>query len=199
MRYLFPIFITLISWYVQGQADTSSTLEPFRDISTYPVTYTPENMVTRMIDGLGFRFYWATDGLRPEDLAFRPTPASRSSEETIDHLMGLSNMILNCIQNKANVRSGEETSLLSFAQKRKITLDNLLLARELLISGKVKVEDLKIILTKKDGVQELPVWNLINGPISDGLWHVGQLVTFRRSSGNPFDGKVNVLAGKIRD
>ena len=26
----------------------------------------------RMIDGLGFRYYWSTDGLRAKDLAYQP-------------------------------------------------------------------------------------------------------------------------------
>ena len=60
------------------------------------------------------------------------------------------------------------------------------------------MEDLKIIMVRKEGNQEMPIWNLINGPISDGLWHVGQIVTFRRSTGNPFNGKVSVLSGKLR-
>lgn len=199
MRYFFIFTFTFITFFMFGQEEKKDATLPFQDISDYPDTYSTETIVARMIDGLGFRFYWATEGLRTEDLAFRPTPESRSSEETIDHLMGLSNMILHCIQNKPNVRSGEETSTFSFAQKRKITLDNLWLARESLTSGSLKAEDLKIILSRKDGTQELPLWNLINGPISDGLWHVGQIVTFRRSSGNPFNGKVSVLTGKLRD
>ena len=118
-------------------AQNQSNVLHFQDISEYPVTFTSENMVARMIDGLGFRFYWAIEGLRPDDLSFRPTKEARSSEETIDHVMGLSDMILNCIKNTPNVRSGEETSVLLFADKRKITLDNLWAARQILMSGTV--------------------------------------------------------------
>ncbi|MBK9491022.1 MAG: hypothetical protein IPO07_21175 [Haliscomenobacter sp.] len=95
---------------------------PYREIPDYPETYTASSVAARMIDGLGFRFYWATEGLRPEDLAFRPTPEARSSEETIDHIMGLTNMILNALKNQPNVRSGEETSALTFEVKRKKNL-----------------------------------------------------------------------------
>ncbi|MFZ1752039.1 MAG: hypothetical protein WAU01_17720, partial [Saprospiraceae bacterium] len=171
---------------------------PFKDISVLPEIYTTENAVARMIDGLGFRFYWATEGLRAEDLAFRPTPESRTSEETIDHIMGLSTVILNCILNQPNTRSGEETSPLSFAEKRKITLENLWQSRQILSSQTVKAEYLNIIFVRKEGNQNIPLWNLINGPIADGLWHVGQVVTFRRSTGNPFNPNVSVLSGKVR-
>ena len=42
----------------------------------------------------------------------------------------------------------------------------------------------------------LPIWNLINGPVADGLHHVGQIGTYRRASGNPMEAGVNVMIGK---
>ena len=39
-----------------------------------------------LIDGLGFRFYWATEGLRQADLDYSTTPESRASAETLDHM-----------------------------------------------------------------------------------------------------------------
>ncbi|WP_157976037.1 hypothetical protein [Lewinella sp. IMCC34191] len=46
---------------------------------------------------------------------------------------------------------------------------------------------------------EYPLWNLINGPIADALYHTGQLVTFRRTIGNPADPRVNHFRGKLTD
>ncbi len=152
-----------------------------------------------MIDGLGFRFYWATEGLRPEDLAFRPTPEARSSEETIDHIMGLSTVALNALKNQPNVRSGEETSPLTFEVKRKKTLEMLQEASNLLKQADTKLDNQSMVFQNGANKTEFPFWNLINGPIADALWHVGQVVTFRRSSGNPFNGKANVLTGKVRE
>ncbi len=172
---------------------------PYRELTTYPDSYTPETVAARMIDGIGFRFYWATEGLRPEDLAFRPTPEARSSEETIDHILGLSNVILNGIKNQPNVRSGEETSALTFEVKRRQVLENLLAASQLLQQSGSKLENMGITFQNGDNKTEYPFWNMLNGPISDALWHVGQVVTFRRSSGNPFNGKVSVLSGKVRE
>jgi hypothetical protein len=40
-----------------------------------------------------------------------------------------------------------------------------------------------------------PIWNLINGPLSDVLYHTGQIVSFRRTSGNPIAKGVNVFMG----
>ena len=171
---------------------------PYAEIPDYPAQYTAENVIARLIDGIGFRFYWATEGLRPEDLAFRPTKESRTSEETIDHIMGLSTVVLNAVRNEVNTRSGEETSPLTFDTKRQKTLDNLKTASDILKSGKQKLEDSKMIFKNGDKSTEYPFWNEINGPISDALWHIGQVVTFRRSSGNPFNSKVSVLSGKVR-
>ena len=171
---------------------------PFYEIPNYPEKYTPETVVIRMIDGVGFRFYWATEGLRPQDLAFKPSPEARTSEETVDHILGLSYVILNAIQKKVNTKSGEETSPLTFEMKRRLTLENLKTASDLLKNSKGNLEDYKIIFKNGDKTTEYPFWNLINGPIEDAVWHVGQVVSFRRSSGNPFNSKASVLTGKLR-
>lgn len=176
---------------------TMDTL-PYAEIPDYPPQYTAESVIARLIDGVGFRFYWATEGLRPEDLAFRPTKESRTSEETIDHILGLSTVVLNALRNEVNTRSGEETSPLTFEIKRQRTLENLKTASDILKSGKQKLEDSKMVFKNGDKSTEYPFWNEINGPISDALWHIGQVVTFRRSSGNPFNGKASVLTGKVR-
>lgn len=192
------LLLTCISVWAQNNPNMTTAL-PYREIPAYPESYSAESVVARMIDGLGFRFYWATEGLRPEDLAFRPTPESRTSEETIDHILGLSTMILNAMKNQINVRSGEETSSLIFEVKRKKTLEILKEASDLLKQADTKLEDHKIMSQFGTNKSEWPFWNLINGPIADALWHVGQVVTFRRSSGNPFNGKANVLTGKVRE
>lgn len=172
---------------------------PYREIPAYPDSFTAETVVARMIDGVGFRFYWATEGLRPEDLAFRPTPEARSSEETIDHIMGLASIIVNAVKNQPNMRSGEETSPLTFTEKRRITLDYLKTASDLLRQPDTRLADSEIVFQNGEKRSEFPFWNMLNGPIADALWHIGQVVTFRRSSGNPFNSKASVFTGKVRD
>ncbi len=198
-KLLFVILFSNISGNIHAGLPSNKTQTdslPFRKIPDYPEEYTAESVVSRMIDAVGFRFFWATEGLRKEDLAFRPSKDTRTSEQTIDHIMGLTNVIINSFQNNANTQTGEEISALPYEVKRKKTLENLKTVSDILRSGKVKIKDLKIVFKRANGNQEFPFWNQINGPIGDAMWHIGQIVSFRRSSGNPFNSKVNVFLGK---
>jgi hypothetical protein len=185
--------------FAQTEKNTTMDSLPYREIPAYPDSFTAETVAARMIDGLGFRYYWATEGLRPEDLAFRPTPEARSSEETIDHILGLVTILMNSLKNQPNVRSGEETSPLTFEVKRQKTLEMLKEASDMLRQSGSKLEDLSIVQVSGDTRREFPFWNMLNGPIADALWHVGQVVTFRRSSGNPFNSKASVFTGTVRE
>lgn len=171
---------------------------PYYEIPAYPESFTAETVAARMIDGLGFRYYWATEGLRPEDLAFQPSEGARTSEETIDHILGLTNMILNSVQQLPNGQGGGEAPT-TFAGKRQRTLENLKTASDILKGGEGTLADYPIVFQRGENRSEMPFWNQINGPIADALWHVGQVVTFRRSSGNPFNSKVSVLSGRVRE
>ena len=78
MRYLFILIISVNCLYMNSQENL-----PFYEISNYPESYSEAEIVGRIIDGLGFRYYWATEGLTEEDLNFRLPNDSRSSIETI--------------------------------------------------------------------------------------------------------------------
>lgn len=197
--FLFGLYAPLFSQSAESVPPAADSIGlPYREIPAYPDSFTAEAVVARMIDGLGFRFYWATEGLRPEDLSFRPSPEARTSEETIDHILGLSNILVNALKKQANVRSGEETSPLTFVVKRKMILENLQTASMLLRQPGNRLEDCTIVFKNGERSTEFPFWNMLNGPIADALWHVGQVVSFRRSSGNPFNSKASVFTGTVR-
>ena len=169
-----------------GMAQDKEIL-PYYEIPEHADNYTAGSVASRMLDGLGFRYYWATEGLRVEDLAYKPSESGRTSAETIDHLYGLSNFILNSISTE---KSSDSTEVLTFIEKRKQTLLNIKKASEILRT----IDD----ISQFDN-DRFPFWNIINGPISDALWHCGQVVMLRRASGNPFNSKVNVFSGKLRE
>ncbi len=169
---------------------------PYSEIPDYSDKYTAGTVAARMIDGLGFRYYWATDGLREEDLKFKPSEDARTTEQTIDHILGLSNVIVNSTTNKVNDRSIAKPEL-TFDEKRRQTLINFKTAADILRSSD-DISVFKIIFNSDKGTTEYPFWNNINGPIADALWHCGQVVSFRRSSGNPYDSKVSLFTGKVK-
>lgn len=168
---------------------------PYYEIPDYPETYTAGAVAARMIDGLGFRFYWATEGLRKEDLAYKPGNDTRTSQQTIEHIYGMSIIILN--STKGLSTEGQPASL-PFEAMREQTLLNLQAASNTLRTlSDADLNNIKMVFKRGDKTTEFPFWNEINGPIADCLWHVGQVVSFRRASGNPFTDKVSVLTGKV--
>ena len=163
---------------------------PYAAFPPAPDHYSAGTVVSRLLDGLGFRYYWATEGLRPVDLIFKPSPQARTSQETLEHIYYLSTIIINVAEGNQNPPVQYKT----FEELRKATLDNFKKASTILIGyGDGDMENLKAAF----GDKTLPFWNMINGHISDCLWHIGQVVSFRRSSGNPFSDKVELFLGII--
>jgi len=64
---------------------------PFRSIAETERTYSAGNIAARMVEGLGFRYYWATEGLRTTDLAFEPVEKGR--KETLQNLEKVVNIL----------------------------------------------------------------------------------------------------------
>lgn len=159
-----------------------------------PKTYTAATVAARMVDGLGFRYFWATEGLTEKDLSFSPGDSTRSTMATLEHIKGLTDILFNAANKKPSDFTAQPIKL-SFAELREKTLNNIKVASELLKQPGVNLEEMDMIFQRANGKTEFPFWNLVNGPISDALWHIGQVVTFRRSSGNPLPKGVNVLAG----
>ena len=191
MKFFIPvILLSLISMSNFAQSNTDL---PYRSIPDYPESYTAGTVLSRMIDGLGFRYYWATDSLRQEDLDYKPSDEARTTFETIQHIYGLSRVVVNATRQQAN---GRDTVNYTFDEYRRLTLNNLKEASETLLQS--SPEDIEGYIIDF-GARKYPYWNNINGPIADAIWHVGQIVSFRRSSGNPFNSKASLFNGKLRE
>ncbi len=171
---------------------------PYRQIPDYPEEYNACTVAARMIDGLGFRYYWATEGLRQADLDYSTTPDSRTSAETLDHIYGLVNVVYNAVMEQPTISGGPRETL-TYAEKRANTLKLLIAASDKLkASTNEDMERFDLVFQRGDSKSEYPFWNNLNGPMADAIWHVGQVVAFRRASGNPFNSNVSVLSGKLR-
>ena len=168
---------------------------PFSFIPTAPDEITTANTLTRMIQGLGFRYYWATEGLTLKDLKYRPTEEAQSTLETLQHIYGLAMVIKNTTENSANPRPMQEIPN-GYKALRKATLSLLSIASEkLILATEEEVSQMKVVFDRQGKISSFPVWNLMNGPLQDAIYHTGQIVSFRRTTGNPIPKGVNVFLG----
>ncbi len=167
----------------------------YYEIPEYPAKYTVGTVAARVVDGLGFRYYWATEGLTAGNLKFKPSEEARTTGETIDHILSLTAVMKSVI--KGETFGGVDTEGMGFNQKREQTLVNIRFVSDVL--KKADAEDLADYDMVFSSGSEFPFWNLLNGPIADAINHVGQIITFRRSDGNPINQNINVLRGSKKD
>lgn len=201
MRSLFATTLIIVSFGVVAQPDDQmrSDQDYYYEIPDYPEAYTATAVAARMVDGLGFRFYWASEGLYGEELSYRPSPEGRNIDETLDHMYGLSDAILNAVSGKTSVRPLKEQDW-TYKEKRAAILENIKKTSELLKADDPKnMKDYAVVFQNGDNRYEYPFWNMINGPIADAIYHTGQIVLLRRAAGNPINPNISVLRGSVRD
>jgi hypothetical protein len=82
----------------------------------------------------------------------------------------------------------KKNGVITLEELRKSTLKNYQA-----LSDRVKnVDDLKELSIKSKFFQ------IINGPISDSVWHSGQIASFRRITGNPINANISHFTGTVR-
>ena len=189
----YRIYFLLIYVFSLNVSSSAQSELPYKEIPSYPANYTQGTVMSRMIDGLGYRYYWATENLRTSDLDFKPETLARSTFETMEHIYGLSFMILNASKNQVNER--RDPVQMTAKDLRLATLYNLKSASEA-IALVENLDELTILFEGSTGREALPFWHVLNGPLADAIYHTGQMVSFRRTSGNPMNPKVNVFMGK---
>ena len=171
---------------------------PFFEISSEKNHYTSVNIIYRLIEGVGYRYYWASKDLKKKDLDYKPSSSSISSYETLEHIYVLSETIMNSALNKVNNRPTEKTPK-SYNELREGTLINLQKFNDIILSkNEDDLKRIKIIFNRGGREASFPFWNLLNGQIADMIYHTGQIVSFRRTTGNPIQKGVNVFLGKTK-
>jgi hypothetical protein len=139
-------------------------------------------VIARLLDGLGFRLHWATEGFSAEHYAFSPGQGCQSIGELAHHIWGLTHRVY------MSVFGREEQRPEGSPAQRAHTLEMLHKLRERFCS--LQDEDLEALT-----VNGYPFWHMINGPLADALTHVGQINAFRRLAGNPTP-KAGLFTGK---
>ena len=160
---------------------------PFEDISKTPTELTATNTILRMVEGLAFRYRWATENLSEENIKFRPHPTSMSIEDVNSHIFDL-------VDSTFRVFGGEKQNKETLNSFQEIRKANLYLLKKL-VNLLREMNDSELAEMEKNTSRKLPFWYWINGPLADALTHVGQITSWRRISGNPQLKGVNVFIG----
>lgn len=179
-------------------------LEQFHSLPAPPAdTPCGSTVLARLVDGLAFRYRWATHGLDREDLRFRPCDDAMTLDELLDHLRYLARWM------HTNVRAAKLShdpvpypeccaGLADPAGDPDVLIHQTLSA---LADLRADILDLgeegltRVVLIGGREPTAFPVWNLINGPLSDALTHVGQVTSWRRILGKPVP-KHDVFRGR---
>ena len=107
----------------------------------------------------------------------------------------MSRTIAEAIQGKPSIRPAVKAPE-DLQTLRRETLEFLKKAAiELADKTDQELKELHIVFDRSGMQSQFPIWNLINGPITDAIYHTGQVVSFRRTSGNPIPKGVNVFLG----
>lgn len=153
-----------------------------------PADTTPCSVLNRVLDSLAFRFYWATDGLTDDDLAFSPAEGAMTLGRQMAHIRRLIQWTNIAMRNQnERVKEVEE----DYAAMREGTFQAIDALKDTIDSlgtdGLCKVESFGF-----------PFWNLLNGPITDCLTHTGQINAYRRMLGKPSK-QINYFTGQVTE
>ena len=100
MRNILITFIFLFTLSINAQTDKKETDLPFSEIGEYPADFSQANIISRMIEGLGYRYYWATKSLTENDLNYKSSEDARSTIQIIEHIYSLTMMISSSFEKK---------------------------------------------------------------------------------------------------
>jgi hypothetical protein len=163
---------------------------PYHQIPDPPATVSSGAVLSRLVDGIGFRFRWASEGLAQADLAFRPAPDCMSIGELFQHVHGLLRWIGEAVGIPASQSCMRRVEGMA-ARESVLLLAQSLAARFAAVSD----AELGAVTVKTARGDAHPVWNLVNGPLADSLTHVGQVASWRRIAGKPIP-KADVFRGR---
>ena len=121
MKNVYILLFGLITMTMNAQQEL-----PYAEIGPYQDEFTAHTVLTRMVEGLGYRFYWATESLTENDLSYKPSESGRSSMHTIEHIYGLTEMVIHAFEGKQYDFSQDP---MTFEELRRGTLMNLKNAR----------------------------------------------------------------------
>jgi hypothetical protein len=145
-----------------------------------PASMSAGALLSRLCDGIGFRYRWATEGIAAADMGFSPGTGCMSLGELLEHILELLEWVAKNLGLDAGAAdpSGSDP-----AAHRGRTLD-LAAALSARFRG-MSDADLDAVRIRSSRGESLPAWNMVNGPLADSLTHIGQVLSWRRLAGSP--------------
>jgi hypothetical protein len=116
-------------------------------------------------------------------MEFQPCSTSMKLWELLAHI----HMLLTVSEEFITGKAVEKVTPVSLDERRKKTLDTVVRIREALLELDDEYLENRMHSPPWDE-RVFPIWNLINGPLSDVLTHVGQVASWRRINDNPILG-----------
>ena len=58
----------------------------FYEIKEFDENYSENAIISRFLHAVGFRYYWSTEGLRENDLIYKPSDTGISTRATLEHI-----------------------------------------------------------------------------------------------------------------
>lgn len=162
----------------------------YQNLPTPPTESSEGKIIARLVDGIGFRYRVATEGLTQKEIDFCPVEGSMNMMQLIDHIYRL--VAWSGTAFKLEYKTKKEMD--SFADYRQETLHLCqVFSQHLSLLTKEEVSEASVYLKRTD--THYSFWYLINGPLADALTHIGQINTWRRISGNPVP-KISPFTGE---
>ena len=190
--------ILLIAILISSINPLTAQQLPYHSIPDPPVKADASAMLARYMDGLGYRYYWATEGIRDADLQYIPSEGARNLLETLNLIYDLCRVVERALRGESTDVAAESPQL-SFEELRKATLESISSCSEMLRNGDIDLSSSDLVFISGKDEFRLSFWYLINGPMADAMYHTGQVVAFRRAAGNPVDPGMNVLMGVTQE
>ncbi len=164
----------------EKESTMSTGAVAYQTIPEPPASPSAGAVLGRLADGIGFRFRWATEGMKGEDLGFRPAADCMTLGELLLHIVELLSWVAESVGVEPRWEMKDSTDYAA-VRGRVMELAAQLGAR---FKGMSDAEVKRCTITPSRGDTQ-PVWNIVNGPLADSLTHIGQILSWRRIAGSP--------------
>lgn len=147
-----------------------------------PSVFNGSSVLQRMVEAILIRYTIAIKDMTDEAKNFRATPESMSMLELQKHILLLILWVSKSLDMDIEIKEKAET-FSQFETQIKETTGNLSKHISLLTDEELSTKT--IYLKRSDTYYS--IWYMIHGPLADAIHHIGQIVTWRRISGNPIN------------